>query len=175
MARRRSPEVSVWNREIERAERVLGRIGPDDICCEGLTPRQASLLRILAAREGARLSDLAVAAGITPSAMTRILEKLEKRNLVRRVRGAQADGRAANVVITAEGRRVRGQIDDMVSDRSRAVMTAIPERRRDQVLAALRVFNDALEAAGYCGPNYTCETSDGSLVKLENIAIKRSK
>ena len=148
------------------AEHVLGRIGPDDICCEGLTPRQASILRILTAREGARLSDLAAAAEITPSAMTRVLEKLERRSLVQRVRGAKEDGRAAMVKITTEGRRVRARIDEMVCDRSRAIMSAIPERQRPGVLAALRLFNDALEKSGCCGPNYSCATPAGTLVKL---------
>lgn len=164
--------IAAWRREIDRAERVLGRIGPDDICCEGLTPRQASVLRILADREGARLMDLAAAAEITPSAMTRLIEKLEARHLVRRVRGGQSDGRAAMVEITVEGRRVRGRIDEMVDDRSRAVMTAIPATQRAEVLAALQLLNNALEAAGCCGPNYACDSSNGTLVKISN---ERSK
>jgi DNA-binding MarR family transcriptional regulator len=168
-------DVEAWRAELDRAERVLGRIGPDDICCEGLTPRQASILRILTSREGARLSDLAAAAEITPSAMTRILEKLERRELVQRVRGGQKDGRAAMVEITAEGRRVRGRIDEMVCDRSKAIMTAIPAEKRSEVLAAIRVFNDALEASGCCGPNYCCDTPDGSLLKIEGIQPARRK
>jgi DNA-binding MarR family transcriptional regulator len=159
-------DLDAWRAELDRAEHVFGRIGPDDICCEGLTPRQASILRILAAREGARLSDLAAAAEITPSAMTRVLDKLEKRDLVRRVRGAQEDGRAARVEITAEGRRVRGRIDEMICDRSAAVMNAIPAADRAPVLAALKLFNTALEKSGCCGPNYCCDTEDGSLVKI---------
>jgi DNA-binding MarR family transcriptional regulator len=167
MGRRSRAQVQAWRAELDRAERVLGRIGPDDICCEGLTPRQATILTILTAREGARLSDLAAAAEITPSAMTRVLEKLESRGLVRRVRGAKEDGRAAMVEITEEGRRVRGRIDAMVCDRSQNIMSAIPERQRAQVLAAIRLFNDALEKSGCCGPNYTCETANGSLVKVK--------
>ncbi|MGH9522359.1 MAG: MarR family winged helix-turn-helix transcriptional regulator [Terriglobales bacterium] len=167
MAQTSKNSVESWRREIDRAERVLGRIGPDDICCEGLTPRQASMLRILADREGARLMDLAAAAEITASAITRVIEKLEARGLVRRVRGGHSDGRAAMVEITVEGRRVRGRIDEMVDDRSRAVMQAIPATQRAEVLAALRLLNNALEAAGCCGPNYNCE-SNGSLVKIGN-------
>ena len=164
--------VESWRREIDRAERVLGRIGPDDICCEGLTARQASVLRLLAEREGARLMDLAAAAEITPSAMTRLSEKLDARALVRRVRGGQSAGRAAMVEITLEGRRVRGRIDEMVDDRSRAVMTSIPAGQRAEVLGALRLLNDALEAAGCCGPNFSCNAGDGSLVKIESTRSK---
>lgn len=159
--------IAAWRAELDRAERVFGCIGPDDICCEGLTPRQASVLRILAAREGARLADLAAAAEITPSAMTRNLERLERRNLVRRVRGAQDDGRAAMVEITPEGRSVRQRIDEMIVDRTKAVMLAIPERERARVLDALRLFNTALEGSGCCGPNYSCATPDGTLVKIK--------
>jgi DNA-binding MarR family transcriptional regulator len=173
MKRDPKSDIAAWRAELDRAEKVLGRIGPDDICCEGLTPRQASILRVLTQREGARLSDLAVAAEISPSAMTRVLEKLERRDLVRRVRGTNQDGRAAVVQITTEGRRVRERIDEMVCDRSEAIMSAIPSAQRTQVLAALRLFNDALEKSGCCGPNYTCETGDGSLVKIESI--QRSK
>jgi len=175
MARKNIPDLDAWRREIDRAEKVLGRIGPDDICCEGLTPRQASLLRILAAREGARLSDLAAAAEITPSAMTRVLDKLERRDLVRRVRGAKEDGRAAMVEITPEGRRVRARIDVMVCDRSQSIMDAIPDGQRAQVLAALQLFNNALEKSGCCGPNFTCETPDGALVNIGGIQPARSK
>ena len=167
MKRASKSDLEGWRTELDRAERVFGRIGPDDICCEGLTPRQASILRILAGREGARLSDLAAAAEITPSAMTRVLDKLEKRDLLRRIRGVQEDGRAARVEITPEGRRVRARIDEMVCDRSEAVMNAIPEAERSQVLAALKLFNTALEKSGCCGPNYCCDTEGGSLVKIE--------
>ena len=166
MAVKSSPNTEAWRVELDRAERVLGRIGPDDICCEGLTPRQSGILRILTEREGARLSDLAAAAEITPSAMTRIVEKLERRGLVQRVRGAQADGRAAKVEITAAGRRVRARIDEMMCDRSAAIMSAIPAAQRAQVLAALRVFNSALEKAGCCGPTFCCDTPQGTLVKI---------
>ena len=108
--------------------------------------------------------------------MTRSLEKLEKRGLVRRVRGAQQDGRAAKVEITAEGRRVRGRIDEMMCDRSASVMNAIPADERAQVLAALRLFNSALEKAGCCGPNFCCDTNDETLVRIaDNASAARRK
>ena len=62
---------------------------------------------------------MAKEAGITPSAMTRVLEKLEGRNLVQRVRGAAEDGRAAKVAITSHGREVRASIDKLMRQRRR--------------------------------------------------------
>ena len=85
----KTPDIDAWWSQLERLERVLMCVGPDEVCCEGMTPRQTSILRTLIAQEGARLSDLAAASRITPSAMTRNIEKLEKQGMVERVRGRQ--------------------------------------------------------------------------------------
>lgn len=146
-----SPEIDDWWDQLERLERVLMCVGPDEVCCEGLTPRQTSVLRTLVAQEGARLSDLAAASRISPSAMTRLIEKLEQRGLVRRVRGAQQDGRAAMVEITPAGGQVRRRIDELMRQRARAVAESIPSSRRSQVLNALREFCTALENNNCCG------------------------
>lgn len=143
-----------WWDELERLSRTLGNVGPDEVCCAGLTSRQTTMLRRLVASEGARLSDLAAESGITPSAMTRNIEKLEAQGLVERVRGAQADGRAAMVRITNKGRKLRAELDKLMIDRSTAILSAIPRAERASVLKALQVLADALEATGgCCGPN----------------------
>lgn len=145
--------VQHWWDELERLARILGQVGPDEVCCEGLSQRQCSILRTLVAQEGARIQDLAASSGITPSAMTRVLEKLEQRGLVERVRGAQADGRAAMVKITAAGRRTRKQLDQLMRERTEQIVESIPEERREQILAALQTLNKAIESAGCCGLN----------------------
>jgi len=148
---RQSADIGGWHRELERLARLLGQVGPDEICCEGLTARQCSILRTLVRQEGARLSDLAQASGITPSAMTRVLERLEKQRLVRRVRGGQKDGRAAWVEITAKGRKVRQQIDDLMHGRTAAIVEAIPEGSRSKLLEGLRMLNSSIERGCCCG------------------------
>lgn len=147
----KSAEIAGWYQELERLAKLLGQVGPDEICCEGLTARQCSILRTLVRREGARLSDLAQAAGISPSAMTRVLERLEKLGLVRRVRGAQKDGRAARVEITPEGRKVRQRIDRLMQERTSAIVNAIPEASRNRLLEGLRMLNCCIERGGCCG------------------------
>src|SRR5664279_1444053 len=132
--------VQTWWDELERLARILGQIGPDEVCCEGLSQRQTAILRVLVSSEGARLSDLAALSGITPSAMTRVLEKLEARGLVERVRGTHDDGRAAMVRITAAGRRTRKQLDELMRDRTHTILEAIPPKQRADVLSALEVL-----------------------------------
>src|SRR3974377_1700413 len=126
--------VKQWWDELERLARILGQGGPDEVCCEGLSQRQCAILRTLVAQEGARISDLAVSSGITPSAMTRVLEKLEARGLVERVRGKKTDGRAAMVRVTAAGRRTRQQLDALMRRRTHQIIDSIPDKERPQVL-----------------------------------------
>ncbi len=161
--------IEEWWRELERLERVLTRVGPDEVCCEGLSPRQTAILRILVAQEGARLSDLAQASGITPSAMTRVIEKLERQGLVQRQRGSQPDGRAAMVGITASGRATRAKIDELMRQRARAVAESIPQSRRTEVLRALREFSTALEENNCCGltPLVQIERNQGPISTIE--------
>jgi len=145
--------VKRWWDELERLARILGQIGPDEVCCDGLSQRQTAILRVLVASEGARLMDLAALSGITPSAMTRVLEKLETRGLVERVRGAHEDGRAAQVRITAAGRRTRKLLDELMRSRTKTIMDAIPQKQRTEVLRALELLNNAIEQAGCCALN----------------------
>lgn len=148
-----NPSIQSWWDELERLARILGQIGPDEVCCEGLSQRQCAILRTLVAQEGARISDLAASSGITPSAMTRVLEKLEARGLVERVRGAHTDGRAAMVKITAAGRRTRKQLDQLMRERTHTIIESIPARERANILKALQTLNHAIEAAGCCALN----------------------
>ena len=151
--KRGSDDVQHWWDELERLARILGQIGPDEVCCDGLSQRQTAILRVLVASEGARLMDLAAMSGITPSAMTRVLEKLETRGLVERVRGAHQDGRAAMVRITAAGRRTRKLLDELMRERTQTIMSAIPPKQRAEVLNVLELLNNAIESAGCCALN----------------------
>ncbi len=146
-----------WWDELERLGRILGQIGPDEVCCDGLSQRQTAILRVLVASEGARLTDLAALSGITPSAMTRVLEKLEVRGLVERIRGGHDDGRAAMVRVTAAGRRTWKLLDELMRDRTRTIMGAIPLKERAEVLRALQLLNNAIESAGCCALNAPVE------------------
>jgi DNA-binding MarR family transcriptional regulator len=146
-------QAELWWNELERLSAVLGRIGPDEICCEGLTQRQCAILRILSAREGARLSELAIHSSISASAMSRVVDKLEERGLVERVWGTGSDGRVASVAITHAGRDTRRQLDRLMLQRSSQLVAAVPEGKRGTVLEALQILNNALESSTCCGLN----------------------
>jgi DNA-binding MarR family transcriptional regulator len=146
----KASQVARWSAELEQLARVLNRVGPEEVCCEGMTARQCSILRTLSARQGARISDLAADAAITPSAMTRVLEKLEAQKLVQRVRGAGRDGRTARVAITRYGRQICARIDKLMQRRTRTIVNAIPAGFRPQLLAGLQMLNQTLGPDGCC-------------------------
>jgi DNA-binding MarR family transcriptional regulator len=143
--------VREWEAQFERLGWFLARVGPDEVCCGGLTPRQCAVLRILSMGKGERLSDLAEAVGISPSAMTRALDRMEKQGLLRRVHGSMDDGRAATVEITERGSDVCSQLEQLTKQSTTTVIAAIPVGSRPKVLHALQILNSAFENAGCCG------------------------
>jgi DNA-binding MarR family transcriptional regulator len=143
--------VRDWSEQLEKLGWFLGRIGQDDPCCGGLTPRQCAILRVLTYSKGERLGDLAKATGITPSAMTRVLERLEKQGLLQRVHGALTDGRAATIAITPHGTETRTLLDQFMMRRTEVILAAIPVSAREKILTAVRKLNHALETSECCG------------------------
>lgn len=119
-----------WWLELERLEQVLNRLGPDEVCCQGLSARKCVILRTLASGEGARLSQLATVVGISPSAMTRVIEQLERLGLVLWVHGQFRDARATAVAITEVGRQMRHRIEYLMLDRTREIVAGIPVPER---------------------------------------------
>jgi DNA-binding MarR family transcriptional regulator len=94
-----------------------------------LTFSQYALLRTLADRDGARVSDLAGQAAVTPSTATRILDALERRAIVSRTRSAH-DRRGVTVRLTDAGRLALHRQDAWMQGRQRAFYTGLPAHER---------------------------------------------
>jgi DNA-binding MarR family transcriptional regulator len=95
-----------------------------------LTLSQYALLQALATREEARVSDLAVEAGITASTATRILDALERRGIILRARSAH-DRRGVTVTLTDFGRQALGSQDGWLRGRQRAFYASLPDVERE--------------------------------------------
>jgi len=67
------------------------------------------------------------------------------------------------VRITAEGRKTRKLIDELMRQRSEQIVGTIPERERNSVFKALQLLNGAIESSGCCPLN----TPVSGLVKIE--------
>jgi DNA-binding MarR family transcriptional regulator len=98
-----------------------------------LTFSQYALLRTLADRDGARVSDLAGQAAVTPSTATRILDVLERRAIVSRSRSVH-DRRGVTVRLTDAGRRALARQDAWMQARQRHFYEQLPPD--EQAIAA---------------------------------------
>jgi DNA-binding MarR family transcriptional regulator len=95
-----------------------------------LTLSQYALLQALATREEARVRELASEAGIAASTATRILDALERRKIVRRMRSSD-DRRAVTVTLTSFGRDVLGSQHEWLRGRERAFYASLPAVERN--------------------------------------------
>jgi DNA-binding MarR family transcriptional regulator len=102
-----------------------------------------SALATLVAEGPQRAGSLADAEGITPPAMTRVLNSLEEQGYVAR-RTDPLDGRASLVEVTAAGRDLllAGRAERLHALQAR--LSALPADERERLMAAL----PALEALG---------------------------
>src|SRR5215510_8238612 len=75
-----------------------------DVFCCGMTIAQAATLETLRLEGGLRMGELGRRLGITPSTLTRNLQRLLDAGYVKREADGE-DGRAAVVALTATGRR----------------------------------------------------------------------
>ena len=115
---------------------------------ETLTLSQYALLRALSGRETARVRELAVEAGITPSTATRILDALERRAIVSRSR-SEDDRRGVTVRLTDLGRETLSGQHAWLRGRQRAFFEGLPPTERDlapDLLVRLAALIDELAA-----------------------------
>ncbi len=102
---------------------------------ENVTPGQYGLLQLIAANDGPSQSALARALGVERSTMVVAIDKLEKRDLVRR-ETSTADQRANALILTGTGERLmarlapkiaahENRITDRFDDAERAELTRL--------------------------------------------------
>ncbi|WP_421996093.1 MarR family winged helix-turn-helix transcriptional regulator [Reyranella sp.] len=107
--------------------------------------------RVLAAlreHDGRRMGDLAATTAIEVSTLTRLVDGMEKRGLVRR-RPEPGDARAVTVATTAAGRRLTARLLPVADRYERVALDGFDPAEADRLRAALRRLYanmDALKA-----------------------------
>jgi DNA-binding MarR family transcriptional regulator len=117
-----------------------------------LTGTQYNALRILrgAGPEGLPCSEIGERMITRDPDVTRLLNRLEKRGLVRRTR-AQADRRVVRGIITAAGLKLLRAMDEPVAKHGRAILKHVGEEKLQQLIELLelvRTGNSANPGAG---------------------------
>ncbi|MCC8129894.1 MAG: MarR family transcriptional regulator [Clostridiales bacterium] len=118
-----------------RSQGYLGRLN--------LTYPQTITLMILDADGPMPISELARATGSANSTTSGVVDRLERMDLVQRVRSDQ-DRRKIFVQVTDHYRKVRTETTSYATDRFAEALKGISEEEQDMILNGLNIFNDAL-------------------------------
>ena len=123
--------------------RMFAMFERDQICCGSVTPAQCVLLQTL--REGAwDVSTLAERTSVTKGAMTRLIDGLERRGLVARMRG-ENDGRRVLVSLTPSGRKEAERLALFTERSVQTILDRIPEEERKHVVRSIHLLRKATE------------------------------
>jgi DNA-binding MarR family transcriptional regulator len=129
---------------VARLRRVVSRLSRDlnaPATAQGLTPAQASVLGLVAARGPLGIAELIDLEGINPTMLSRVIGKLHQAGLVSRAPDP-GDLRAVTVAVTARGRAVHRRIQAQRTALVSARLAGLPPRQAQAIEQAL----PALEA-----------------------------
>lgn len=88
--------------------RVMTKIAAEEFSVTGLTPSYAFLIMIINDKPGIQPKEISEQMQLTPSTVTRLIEKMEHRGLLTR----NSIGRCTEVIPTEEGAKLNVQIKD---------------------------------------------------------------
>jgi len=111
----------------------------------GLSPPAFSMIALIAANEGCSQNALARENAMDKSAVVTILDELEGKGLVRRVR-SQTDRRRHALSLTAEGQALLVRLRQAAETVERPIREALTPEEAAQLVALLRRARAALEA-----------------------------
>lgn len=117
-----------------------------DVFCCGMTIAQAATLETLRLEGPLRMGELGRRLGITPSTLTRNLQRLLDAGYVKREADGD-DGRASVVALTAPGRKQADKLERQEESFAGEILERIDPEHRDAVVARLGDLLLAVRAA----------------------------
>jgi DNA-binding MarR family transcriptional regulator len=126
-----------------RLHRALEGMASSCFSTLGLAPNQAFLLMTVQDRPGIAAGELARRLHLAPSTLTRFLDKLEARGLVKRTK----EGRSASVETTAKGARIRPMLEAGWAELYRRYVAVLGEKAAASLTVAMVKAGSALEAS----------------------------
>ncbi len=142
---RRSPEDEAYLNLLRTADHLLRGV-EKLLKPAGLTPSQYNVLRILrgAGPEGLACGEIAARMLTRDPDMTRLLDRLDKRSLVSRVRNAR-DRRVVVTRITTLGLKLLASLDEPVEELHKKQLQHLGRERLKQLSALLEAARESKE------------------------------
>lgn len=124
-------------------EDVIYHFGPkgigDECCGEKISPGEIQALRTVSRLHVCTMQDIARSVSVTKGGATRIVTRLEEKELVCRGQD-QKDGRVCCVTLTEEGKAILKRIEDQLTDKILPILSAMDPSMRDVLLISLNAF-----------------------------------
>ncbi len=124
---------------------LLGMQSEEQVCCHDITLSEYRALRATSERGLPAIQDFVQDLGVSKSGATRIIDRLEKKGYVERVRDLHDDARFCCVRLLPAGERLVERIEAETIPQRQALLAAIDPSRRAEVLDALRVLQRAVQ------------------------------
>lgn len=125
--------------------RAFGLHRPDHTACgQPVSVSEAHALMELAAAESLRPASLAQRLRLEKSTVSRLVRQLEKRSWVTRAPDPE-DGRAVQLRLTDAGRDAADKLARSRADKFDALMRALPEEQRGQIINSFRTLVEVLD------------------------------
>jgi DNA-binding MarR family transcriptional regulator len=118
----------------------------DEAICRGLTFHQLIILDAVAREGELGLTDLHKILSVEKSTTTRLVNPLIKKGLLKRDR-ATHDSRAATLSMTEQGMEAHREAWGCLGEFFDGIARGIPAGRREEILAAVKVFTGAMKKA----------------------------
>jgi DNA-binding MarR family transcriptional regulator len=128
---------------LHRAGQCAGDVFGFEMGQTDLTPRQYAVLVAVSMNEGLSQTDLVELTGVDRSTLADIVRRMLKKGLLQR-RRTKEDARAYAVKLTEEGWRVLRASEPIVKRVDERLLSALPQRQRDQFLSDLSAIVGAL-------------------------------
>jgi len=142
------PLAKEIDRDLRAIRQVLRRPLEADVARGGLPGPQQSAMRVLVASDGLSLKDLSRELGLAHSTVSGIVDRLEKRGLVKR-QANETDLRLTRIVVTDQVRDyVRDTLPALEVHPLAVALRAATSAEREEVLQGVRVLRRLLERRG---------------------------
>jgi len=129
----------------------------------GLTAPQLATLNTISRLQPVTVGDIAREIHLGKATVTGILNRLEKRRLVQRMRGDR-DRRSVVVNLTPEGEQTLSSAPSLLQDEFQQELDKLKEWERTQILATLQRIAHMMDASGItAAPMLTSELADATV------------
>jgi DNA-binding MarR family transcriptional regulator len=112
-------------------------------CGQPLAVSHAHALMELLRTSGQRQLDLAHSLGLSKSAVSRLVDQLEKRGWLER-QADEEDGRAWRLKLSPQGRQAARRLDEASLARFAGILNRIPQEARGQIVSSLALLQEAI-------------------------------